>query len=261
MAHPWGRSNERRASAAPSGHFPHPERRRWRRPVVELVGLVAGVALFSWLHGLAGSDLALATANAQTMQSVERALGLDVELAANQWLAGSPAVMIAAVSFYRLYYLPLAVVLFWVLFRHADDYRTVRTVLIVMAALALLTFWLLPMSPPRFAMPGIVDVVAEHDPVSGSASRDLSNGQNHFSAFPSLHVGWSAVCAYAAWLVLHRRHPRLALLPWLFPAVMVAVVITTGNHYVLDVVGSAALLAIGVAAAAVVRRLRRAPAA
>lgn len=32
-----------------------------------------------------------------------------------------------------------------------------------MAPLALLVFWLLPMSPPRFALPGIVDLLAEHD--------------------------------------------------------------------------------------------------
>ncbi|WP_347352677.1 phosphatase PAP2 family protein [Intrasporangium sp.] len=58
------------------------------------------------------------------------------------------------------------------------------------------------------------------------ASRDLSTGQNHFSAFPSLHVGWSAVCACAAWLAIRRPRPRTATLVWLFPLVMVAVVIT-----------------------------------
>lgn len=100
-------------------------------------------------------------------------------------------------------------------------------------------------------MPGIVDIVAEHDPIAGAASRDLANGHNHFSAFPSLHVGWSALCAYAAWLVLRRRHPRLRLLVWLHPMIMAGVVIATGNHYVLDVVGSAVLLAASTAAATV----------
>ena len=64
---------------------------------------------------------------------------------------------------------------------------------------------------------------------------------------PSLHVGWSALCAYAAWLALRGKHPRLALLVWLFPTVMVAVVITTGNHYVLDVAGGLLLLALAIA--------------
>ncbi|MEP6562181.1 MAG: phosphatase PAP2 family protein [Nakamurella sp.] len=105
------------------------------------------------------------------------------------------------------------------------------------------------MSPPRFALTGIIDIVAQHDVVAGDASRDLANGQNHFSAMPSLHVGWSALCAYAAWLALRGERPRLAPLVWLFPAVMVAVVIANGNHHVLDVAGSAVLLTISIIAA------------
>lgn len=236
---------------------PHSARRRgWRRPAIELAGLAAGAVLFTWLHNLAGTDVAAATANAHVLQSMEHALRLDVELAANHWLAASPALSIAAVWYYRLYYLPLAGVLLWVLFRHADDYRTVRNTLLVMAGVALVIFWLLPVSPPRFALPGIVDVVAQRDVIAGAAARDLSNGQNHFSAFPSLHVGWSALSAYAAWRVLRRRHPRASLLVWLHPVIMIAVVITTGNHYVLDVAGTAALLAISVTAATMVGRWR-----
>jgi len=222
----------------------------------ELVGLVVVVALFSWLHNLAGTDTVRATANAHALQTIERALGLDVELSANHWLAGLPVLSQVAVWFYRLYYIPLAGVLLWVLFRHAAAYRRVRLVLILMAALALIVFWLLPMSPPRFALPGIVDIVARYDVIGGASSRDLTNGQNHFSAFPSLHVGWSALCAYAAWLVLRGAHPRAATLVWSFPLAMTAVVIATGNHYVLDVVGSAVLMAVSVAAAAGWERYR-----
>ncbi|MDN5797321.1 MAG: phosphatase PAP2 family protein [Intrasporangium sp.] len=225
--------------------------------MAELAGLVFGVVLFARLHNLAGTDIASATANAHALQSVERSLHLDVEAAANDWLAGQPVLVQVGVLYYRLYYLPLAGVALWVLFRHPEVYRTVRRVL--MALLALLAFWLVPMSPPRFAAAGIVDVVAEHDLLGSTASRDLSNGQNHFSAMPSLHVAWSAVCAYAAWLALQDRYPRLAWLAWLFPAGMVAVVISTGNHYVLDVAGSAFLLITSIVAVRRWERFRRSP--
>lgn len=225
--------------------------------MAELAGLVVGLVLFSRLHNLAGTDVALATANAHALQSVERSLNLDIEVVANHWLAEHPVLMLAAALYYRLYYLPLFGVLLWVLFRHAETYRAVRRTLMVMAPLALLVFWLVPMSPPRFASAGIVDVLAAHDPIAGDASRDFTNGQNHFSAMPSLHVGWSALCAYAAWLAVRSKHPRLALLAWLFPIVMVAVVITTGNHYVLDVAGSVALLTMSIAAAAAWERCCR----
>lgn len=232
---------------------------RWRRPVIELACLVIGVGLFSWLHNLAGTDVAAATANAHALQSVERALDLDVEVSANHWLAGHAVLVTAAVLWYRLYYLPLAGVLLWLLFRHPQTYRVVRRTLTVMAPLALLVFWLVPVSPPRFALPGIVDIVATHDLFGSTASVDLANGQNHFSAMPSLHVGWSALCAYGAWLALRPRHSHLALLVWLFPAIMVAVVIATGNHYVLDVLGSAVLLALSIGAARAWEHLGRQP--
>ncbi len=234
-------------------------RRGRRRQVAELIGLVVALVLFTRLHNLTGTDVATATANAQTLQSVERSLHLDIEVAANHWLTTHPVMIEAAVLCYRLYYLPLAGVLLWVLVRHAEVYKTVRRTLIVMAPLALLVFWLVPMSPPRFSLAGIVDVVADHDLIGGGASRDLTNGQNHLSAMPSLHVGWSALCAYAAWLALRDKHPRLALLAWLFPMVMVAVAITTGNHYVLDVAGSGVLLTISIVAAMAWDRCRRAP--
>ena len=231
-------------------------RRGWRRPVAELAGVIVAVGLFSWLHNMAGKDVSAATANAGEVQSVERSLHLDIEVAANQWLVGHPVLIQPAVLFYRLYYVPLLGVLLWVLLGKVEVYPTIRRTLVVMAPLALLVFWLVPMSPPRFALAGIVDVVAEHEVFVGGASRDLTNGQNHFSAMPSLHVGWSALCAYAVWLSLRGQHPRLALLIWLFPLVMVAVVITTGNHYVLDVAGSVVLLTISIAAATAWDRCR-----
>jgi membrane-associated phospholipid phosphatase len=217
--------------------------RPWRRPMTEVAGLVLGVVVFSWLYNLAGKDVASATANAHAVLSVERSLHLNIELPANHWLAEHPVLMHGAVAYYRLYYLPLAGVILWLLLRHADVYRTIRRTLLVMAPLALLVVWLVPMSPPRFALAGIVDIVAEHDLFNGGGSRNLANGHNHFSAMPSLHVGWSALCAYGMWLAARGKHPRLALLSWLFPVVMVAVVITTGNHYVLDVAGSLIVLA------------------
>jgi len=228
-----------------------------RRPaaLVEVVMLALSFLLFSRLHAAAGAGRTAATANARHLQSAESFLHLDVELTANQWLAGHPALIPPAVYCYRLYYAVLLGVLVWVYVRHTEVYRQVRRTLLAMALLALPVFWALPMSPPRFALPGIVDIVAEHDLFDSTASRDLGNGQNHFSALPSMHVGWSAWCAYAMWAALRGTHPRAALLAWGFPLVMTAVVLTTGNHYVLDVAGSAVLLVIAVGVAAVAGRL------
>jgi hypothetical protein len=236
---------------------PLPDRLTWRPIAGEVVLLVGGFLLFTYLHGLAGKDVAAATANALALQSVERALHIDVERMANEWLVDHPALIQPAVYYYRLYYAVLVGVLVWVYLRHAGVYLKVRRTLLAMLALVLPVFWALPLSPPRFALPGIVDIIAENDIVAGFASRESGNGRNHYSAMPSMHVGFSAWCAFAVWSALRASHPRLALLAWLYPLAMVADVLTTGNHYVLDIVGSAVLLAAAIAVASLWGRIAR----
>jgi len=211
--------------------------------LVEVALLALVLAAFLRLHAAAGHDLSAAAIHARTLQAVERDLGLTIELSVNGWLVGQPVLITLAVLVYRSYYLAVVGTLVWVYVRHAEVYVVVRRTLVATLALTLLVYWAVPMSPPRFAVPGVVDIVAEHDLVD-------SPRPDGYTAMPSSHVALSAWCAYAVWLALRRAHPRLALLAWLFPLLMTAVVLTTGNHYVLDVVGSAAVLgaAIGVAA-------------
>jgi hypothetical protein len=237
--------------------------RRRRVAILEIAGLLLWFLIFSRLHAAAGQDVAsAATANAQALQSVERALHVDIELAANGWLADHPVLIQLAVYYYRLYYAVLVGVLIWVFVRHADVYVKVRRTLVAMTLFVLPVFWTLPMSPPRFALPGVIDIIYEHDIFGSQASRDFASGQNLFSAMPSMHVGWSLLCAYAVWSALRPSYPRLALLSWLFPLGMAGVVLTTGNHYVLDIVGSAVLLGVAIVAASawgrLVERRRRA---
>ncbi|TKK90805.1 phosphatase PAP2 family protein [Herbidospora galbida] len=193
----------------------------------EVALLVFAFLLFSRLHAAAGVGVAeRATANALTLQSWERALRLDIELAANQWLTRHPALVQPAIYYYRLYYVVLAGVLIWLYVRRPSVYLKARRTMLLMGALALVVFFTIPMSPPRFALPGVVDIVG-------------SRGENLYSAFPSLHFGWSLWAAYAVWAA----RPRLAVLAWAFPVGMAVVVVVTGNHYVLDLVASVALLA------------------
>ncbi|WP_062345297.1 phosphatase PAP2 family protein [Herbidospora yilanensis] len=193
-----------------------------------LLGLV--FVLFSRLHAAAGAGVAEeAAANALVLQSWEHALGLDIEPAANRWLTGHPALVQPAILYYRLYYVVLAAVLVWLFVRHPDVYVKARRTMVLMLAFALVVFFTIPMSPPRFALPGVVDVVG-------------SRGANLYSALPSLHFGWSLWAGYAVWAA----RPRLAVLAWAFPVGMAVVVVVTGNHYVLDLVASVVLLAVAV---------------
>ena len=222
--------------------------------LVELILLLLWFLLFTRLDAAVGKDVATANANALVLQSAEHAVHIDIERSANGWLAGNPVLSQLAVYLYRLYYAVVAGVLLWVFIRHADVYRKVRRTMVAMMVLVLPVYWAVPMSPPRFALPGAVDIVARYD-ILDQVSRKSWTSPSHHTAMPSLHVGWSLWCAYAVWSALWGTHPRLALLSWLFPLLMAADVFATGNHYVLDVAGSITLLAASIVAASTWGRL------
>ncbi|RSM46121.1 inositol phosphorylceramide synthase [Amycolatopsis balhimycina DSM 5908] len=213
--------------------------------LVELLLLLLWFLLFARLDAAVGKDFAAATANALALQSTEHAIHIDIERSVNGRLAGNPVLCQPAVYLYRLYYVVVAGVLVWVFVRHAGVYRQARRTMVAMMALVLPVYWAVPMSPPRFALPGAVDVVARYD----FLHLESWTRPTHYTAMPSMHVGWSLWCAYAVWSALRGTHPRLALLAWLFPLLMAADVLATGNHYVLDIAGSVTLLAVSVVAA------------
>lgn len=221
---------------------------RGRRGLVETAIWVLVLVVFARLHAVVAQDVVAATAHAHAVQLLERGVHLDIELTTNRWLAQHEGFIPPAVLLYRLYYAVLLGVLIWVFFGHPDIYLRARRTFLAMTGLALLVFWVLPTSPPRFALPGVVDIVIEHDILTTHAER-AADGSADLTAMPSLHVGWSAWCAYVAWSAVRRSHPRLALLAWLFPLAMAADVLGTGNHYVLDVGGSAVLLSVSIAVA------------
>lgn len=216
--------------------------------LAELVFLLLWFLLFTRLDAAVGKDLATANANALALQSMEHAVHIDIERSVNGWLVGNPFLSQLAVYLYRLYYVVIAGTLLWVFIRHADVYRKVRRTMVAMMVLVLPVYWAVPMSPPRSALPGAVDIVARYD-ILGQAAQQSWTHPSHYTAMPSMHVGWSLWCAYAVWTALRGKHPRLALLSWLFPLLMTAVVLGTANHYVLDIMGSLALLAIAIAVA------------
>ena len=218
-------------------------RRLFGGRVAELVLLLLWFVLFARIAALLGTDFAAAGRHAAAVQSAEHAAHIDIELSANRWLAGNPLLAQPAVYVYRLYYVAVAGVLVWVFVRHTEVYREVRRTMVAMMVLVLPVYWAVPLAPPRSALPGTVDIVARYD----LFHQESWTIPSLYSAMPSLHVGWSLWCAYAVWTAL--RGTRWALGPWVFPLLMVAVVLTTGNHYVLDIVGSVVLLAVSIGVA------------
>ncbi|MGV9253994.1 bifunctional glycosyltransferase 87/phosphatase PAP2 family protein [Streptomyces sp. NPDC003697] len=222
-------------------------RRVLTRPnlLLELLLIRVTYAAYQQVRLAADGGRARAERHGDQILSVERFLHVDIEHAVNHavvrvaWLR----------DFFDFYYesfhfvVPLTVlgVLYW---RRPADYRWARASLGFATLLALVGFWLYPLAPPRL-MPalGIIDTVHGVQDFSKPDYGTLTAVTNQYAAMPSLHFGWSLWCG----LVIAVVAPKwwMKALGLLHPLLTVSAIVATGNHWVLDAVGGAAVVGAG----------------
>jgi hypothetical protein len=218
-----------------------------RRPVwwLEVAIVLAGY----WLYGLGRnavpSHVALAHRHGLGVARLQRSLGLawDRDLnhvvAAREWLA-----QVLDYDYATLHFVVTPAVLVWLFARHPGVYRGARTVLVSTTVLSLVVFFLYPVAPPRL-LPrlGYVDTVLRFHTWGSLADPQIAEKSNQFAAVPSLHMAWALWCGIALVLVARRRWVRM--LGAMYPVSTLAVILGTGNHFVLDAVAGAAALGVG----------------
>ena len=116
-----------------------------------------------------------------------------------------------------------------------------RNALLASGVLGLVVYAVYPCAPPWIGGgDGFTDTVAEGSFVAVARPPGVTN---HLGAIPSFHVGWVIL---AGWVVFRIASSRtLRVLCVLYPALMGYAVISTGNHWVLDIPAGAALAALG----------------
>ena len=84
-----------------------------------------------------------------------------------------------------------------------------------------------------------------------SAPHGLGSLANEFAAMPSLHVAWAlwAGCLIAR----HARRRAVRIAGLAYPMLTGLVVMSTGNHYLLDVLAGAAVISVAAAIATLAR--------
>ena len=230
-------------------------RLRWPAVAVELLLVLSGVGVYFGVRGVTRTDVPAALGNAADIMAVQRRLGLDVEPVLQGLVDGSAVLMTLLNWVYIWGHWPvIAAVLVWLFVHHPDGYRKVRTTMVVSGGVGLVVFAAYPVAPPRLAGVGMVDTVTE----LSTAYRVLQPPAlvNQYAAMPSLHVGWDLLMGIA--LVTYASHLALRVIGAVLPVAMVASVVLTANHYVLDAVAGAALVLVSYAltrAAAVRRRV------
>lgn len=187
-------------------------------------------------------DVSVAFDNAWWVWNLERHLHLPHEVAVQHFALGNHGVLRVANIYYATVHFPAtAAYLLWMYLRRPTHYRWARRSIAALTATALVVHVLMPLAPPRMlTATGILDTGRLIGPaVYGDVHADTLT--NQYAAMPSLHVGWALAVAIGL-IAATRGRWRWAWL--LHPALTVAVVVVTGNHYWLDGIVATALLGV-----------------
>lgn len=207
---------------------------------VEMAILAAAVVAwqFTRIPFEVSADRAIAAA--RDLILLEQALHIEIEAEVVRWVHEHPDLLDAATSYYR--YMDETVV-FGALaaLRLIDPRRfpTVRTAFVLAFVPGIVVVAGYPMAPPSW-VPGM--------PYSVDPGTGFEGGlRNSTAAAVSLHVGLPVLVAAAAFWI--RPRSVLAWLTALNAALSLAVVASTGHHFVLDAAVGVACVTIAAAAA------------
>ena len=188
---------------------------------------------------------AAAMANAQAIINAEKALHIYVEPFIQTMASHVHVVVLFMDWFYANMHLPATILmLVWIyLYRH-ETFTFFRNVFLTMNVLAMTIFALFPVAPPRLVpTSGVVDTLFLYS-TTNYRSGILAFVTDQYAAFPSLHIGY-ALLRLARRLPADHQPPRACWLPCI--QYVIAAIIITGNHYVLDVVAGAVVLSVAFA--------------
>ncbi|MFF0071825.1 bifunctional glycosyltransferase 87/phosphatase PAP2 family protein [Streptomyces sp. NPDC005494] len=243
----------------PTGHArPVPSRFTWvplvpfwrrvlSRPnlLLELLLIRVVYSAYAKVRLAATAGRSAAEEHGRQIHSAEQWLHIDIEHWANHTVVGIPWLRDFFDYYYSTFHFIVPLAILGVLYvRRPSDYRWARTTIGFATVLALFGFWLYPLAPPRL-MPGLgfIDTVHGVQDLDSPDFGALTAVTNQYAAMPSLHFGWSLWCGVVILLLAPKAWMKA--LGLLHPVFTVSAIVATGNHWVLDAVGGAAVVAAG----------------
>jgi hypothetical protein len=200
--------------------------------------------VYDAITNLAPLRLHTALAHAREIMSAERTLHLDPERSLDHWLAAHHTLGLLVADYYdNAHFIVTLGLLGYLWWRRADIYRPLRNSLVLVNVLAFIVFWRFPVAPPRM-LPGFTDVVAATHAIGSWHTGALASQANQLAAMPSLHIAWAVWCTLVVWRISRRR--SLRALAVIYPFITAFAVLSTGNHFVFDVLGGLATIAASV---------------
>lgn len=213
--------------------------------LMQLLIVVVAYKLYQNTRGLINDQFGAsdAFANADWIVSTERLLHVNMEGGIQRFADSVPGLMDASSLMYLNAQFSVtfgAMIFIYVV--HNEAFGFVRNMFIIAWTLALIGYVAMPTAPPRLVPGlGIFDGVARYtgiDPTTHSVSKLF----NPYAAVPSMHVGFSLMVGIPLARLSKRRPVRIF---WaIYPLVVTFVVMATGNHFFLDAVFGALVIAV-----------------
>ncbi|MCH9035740.1 MAG: phosphatase PAP2 family protein [Chloroflexi bacterium] len=213
------------------------------RYAIELGLLALGYLLYIGVKHLFVDDLeAIAFENARKVIDVELSLNIHWEPTIQGWLLDN---LQSVVVFFNWVYtfgffpilIPTAIALF--LFRH-KTYVLYRNVFLISFLLTWLVYLTFPVAPPRMMIEyGYVDTIEAMGPAIYNSKEALSY-YNQYSAMPSMHFGWILLFST---VFLRSGVKPLRIFGAVYPALVLAAIVVTANHYILDAIVGGSIIA------------------
>jgi hypothetical protein len=206
-------------------------------------------AVYSAVRNTQGSATVSATHafhNALRVIRLERFFGLYHEQQIQHAFLGEHGFLRFWDVFYGTAHFAVTVVALVLMFRVMKArYPLWRNTLACTTALALIGFALFPLMPPRLLPThyGFVDTLKVYGGSWSFDSGAMQKISNQYAAMPSLHFAWSSWCTFVLW-PLARQWWSKALVA-VYPFLTLFAIVVTANHYVIDAVGGALVLAVG----------------
>jgi len=225
----------------------HRRRLTWRRlPILlELITLAAAYGAPSLVRVVLTTTRSVAFGHALQLYQAEKNLRLNVEPWLNHLVAPHDLAAVAVGYYYgTLHFILTPLTLAWLYWCRPRAFARLRSALVLSTIGANIVFWTWPVAPPRFAIPGLIDILTAHNILDSGDPHGVTGAANLYAALPSLHVCWATWCAVA---VVTATRSRWRYLAWLYPAATTFVVLSSANHFVFDVAGGVLVTALGLA--------------
>lgn len=203
---------------------------------------------YQMVRGIADGKAAAAAWNATQIINLEHSLNVFIEPSIQSWAESTGWIADFAAWMYlnSHFVVTIGSLAFIYLFRN-EAFYFVRNMFMIAMGIALVGYAAFPTAPPRL-MPewGFTDTVAAFTGVRPE-NEAVSALLNMYAAVPSMHCCFALIIGWSMARVVKTK--ALKAVWFLYPFLVMFVVVATGNHYIFDAVlgaavaGTSALLA------------------